>query len=311
MTNGGPVAIVGAGTIGTSFALLFASAGFDVRVQDPDPARRAALRGEAASTFADLAAHGLADGLCEDVLGRIAVAPDLAAAVRGAGHVQDCVPERLDLKRSLFAELDRLAPAGATLASSSSFLVASSFAADLPGRARCLVAHPGNPPTLIRLVEIVPAPFTDPAVVERSASLFASAGLAPVLIGREVEGFAFNRLQGALLREAYCLVRDGVASVADVDRILRDGLGLRWSAVGPFETADLNSRGGIRAHAERMGPSYARLGAERGQRDPWTPELVAEVERQRRALMPLDGRDEAVRRRDRALMAVLAARKRP
>ena len=104
-----------------------------------------------------------------------------------------------------------------------------------------------------------------------------------VRVAREVEGFVFNRLQGAVLREAYCLVRDGVATVADIDRLMRDGLGLRWAAIGPFETVDLNTRGGIAAHAERMGPAYARMGAERGQDDPWTPELVAEVAEQRRA----------------------------
>jgi 3-hydroxyacyl-CoA dehydrogenase len=96
-------------------------------------------------------------------------------------------------------------------------------------------------------------------------------------VRREVEGFLFNRLQGALLREAYCLVRDGVASVDDVDEVVRSGLGRRWALIGPFETSDLNTRGGIESHAAKMGPAYERMGAERGQHDPWTPELVAEV----------------------------------
>ncbi len=107
--------------------------------------------------------------------------------------------------------------------------------------------------------------------------------MSPVLVRREVEGFVFNRLQGALLREAYCLVRDGVASAADVDRVVRDGLGRRWAVLGPFETAELNTRGGIEAHAEKLGPAYARMGAERGQHDAWTPELVAQVARELRA----------------------------
>ena len=80
-----------------------------------------------------------------------------------------------------------------------------------------------------------------------------------------------------MLREAYCLVRDGVASVEDIDKVMRDGLGLRWSVIGPFETVDLNTRGGIRSHAQKMGPAYERMGAERGQHDPWTPELVETV----------------------------------
>ena len=114
----------------------------------------------------------------------------------------------------------------------------------------------------------------------------------------------FNRLQGALLREAYCLVRDGVASVADIDAVVRSGLGPRWSVIGPFETVDLNTRGGIASHAEKMGPAYARMGAERGQNDPWTPELVAKVAAERREILPLEAWEARVMWRDRQLMAL-------
>jgi 3-hydroxyacyl-CoA dehydrogenase len=133
--------------------------------------------------------------------------------------------------------------------------------------------------------------------------------MQPVRLAREIDGFVFNRLQGALLREAYCLVRDGVASAADIDRIVRDGLGLRWSAIGPFETVDLNTRGGIAAHAQRMGPAYLRMGQERGQNDPWTDDLVARVTAERRATLPLEGWAARVAWRDRALMALLRCRR--
>ena len=118
----------------------------------------------------------------------------------------------------------------------------------------------------------------------------------------------FNRLQGALLREAYCLVRDGVVDVDEIDRIVRDGLGLRWSVVGPFETVDLNTRGGIERHARLLGPAYEAMGAERGQHDPWTEELVASVTAQRRALLPMPDWEARVRWRDRAIMRALASR---
>ena len=222
----------------------------------------------------------------------------------GVPLVLECAPERLDLKRALFAQLDRLASPNAILASVSSALPVSAFAAELPGRARCLIAHPGNPPYLIPVVEIVPAAFTDPQVAQRAGDLFASLGMTPVRVAREVEGFIFNRLQGAVLREAYCLVRDGVASVADIDHVMREGLAPRWSVIGPFETVDLNTRGGIASHAQKMGPAYARMGKERGQDDPWTPELVAEVERQRRAVLPLDQWQSRVSWRDMELMAL-------
>ena len=102
-------------------------------------------------------------------------------------------------------------------------------------------------------------------------------------LGHEVEGFVLNRLQGALLREAYRLVDEGVTDVAGVEAAVRLGLGPRWALSGPFETAELNTPGGIRAHAARMGPAYARMGAERGETVDWREDLVARVERERRA----------------------------
>jgi L-gulonate 3-dehydrogenase len=159
-------------------------------------------------------------------------------------------------------------------------------------------------------VELVPAPFTRPEVVDRAAELLVRAGMSVVRVRTEIEGFVFNRLQGALLREAYCLVRDGVASVDDVDRVVRDGLGRRWAVIGPFETVDLNTRGGIEAHAGRLGPAYERMGAERGQHDPWTADLVRQVADERRRLLPLERWEERVAWRDRMLMALEHARRR-
>ncbi|HEV8389693.1 MAG TPA: 3-hydroxyacyl-CoA dehydrogenase [Dongiaceae bacterium] len=305
----GVVAIVGGGSIGVAFAIVFAGAGRLVRLYEPDANRRAGIPQLLRARLDDLREYSLLHEAPDAIGRRVALTGDLAEAVQGAVYVQECAPEILALKKELFAELDRVAPLQAVLASASSFIAASVFAADLPGRRRVLVAHPGNPPFLIRVVEIVPAPFTDPESVQAASSLLESAGMEPVLVRKEVEGFVFNRLQGALLREAYCLVRDGVVSVEDVDRIVRDGLGMRWSIIGPFETADLNTQGGIASHAEKMGPSYARMGAERGQHDPWTPDLVARVTEERRALLPLDRWAERVAWRDRRLMSLARHRK--
>lgn len=302
------IAIVGAGSIGTGWAVAFAAAGHDVRLHDPDPTRLARSLDEVLDRLGELHRLGLCEAAPSVVHSRVAARHELPAALDEAEHVQECAPEELELKRRLFTELDGLAPSGCPIASSSSFMSASRIAAELPGRARCLVVHPGNPPFLLRVAEVVPAPFTAPETVERTVALLCSADIAPIHVAKEIEGFVFNRLQGAVLREAYCLVRDGVASVSDIDRIVRDGLGLRWAVIGPFETVDLNTRGGIAAHAERMGPSYARMGAERGQDDPWTPELVAEVTAQRRAALPLDEWAERVAWRDRMVMALLRAR---
>ncbi len=121
-------------------------------------------------------------------------------------------------------------------------------------RRRCLVAHPVNPPAVLRVIELVPAPGTLPDTVTRAAALFGAAGFAAVTLGREIEGFVLNRLQGAVLREAYRLVDEGVTDVAGIEAVMRLGLGPRWALSGPFETAELNTPGGIVAHAARMGP---------------------------------------------------------
>ena len=302
-------AIIGAGTIGRGFAVLFASAGHRVSLFDPEaPARDAALA-LIATVLDDLGRSELLEEAPDQVLARIEVQSALSDAVCDADFVQECIPERAELKRKIFADLDRLGSADAIFASASSSMPASTFAGETESGPRCLVAHPGNPPFLLRIIEIVPAPFTAPATVARTADLFEAMGVRAIIVRKEIDGFVFNRLQGAVLREAYCLVRDGVAEVEDIDAVMCEGLGLRWAVLGPFETVDLNTVGGIAEHARRLGPAYARMGAQRGQDDPWTPELVAHVARARRASMPEEARATNIRRRDRVLMALLSAKR--
>ncbi|MGF6757465.1 3-hydroxyacyl-CoA dehydrogenase [Paraburkholderia sp. GAS42] len=296
------VAIAGAGSIGVAFALVFASGGFSVRLWDAFPEALPRARADLEARLALLDSHGILRDTPEAILGRVSLHADLSDAVSEAVLVQECVPEQLGLKRDLFERLGRLAPADAILASATSALQPSLIAEGLEASSRIVVAHPGNPPYLLPVIEIVPSMHTSPEFTSRAMDLYASVGMRPVLVQREVEGFIFNRLQGALLREAYCLVRDGVASVADVDEVVRSGLGRRWSVIGPFETVDLNTRGGIESHASKMGPAYERMGAERGQSDPWTADLVAEVTRQRRALLPLQDWEQRVQWRDEQLM---------
>lgn len=296
------VAVVGGGSIGVAFAVVFARAGFSVCLTDPDPQRREAVPSEARDRLDRWSRAGLVTEPVEQVAARIRVEGELAEAVASAELVQECVPERLEIKQELFSELARLTGPDCILASSSSAIPSSQSAHGSEAAHRSLVAHPGNPPLLIPVIELVPSPQTDPDVLHRAQELYSRAGLSPILVQKEVEGFVFNRLQGAVLREAYALVRDGVATVEDIDTVMRDGLGRRWAFMGPFETVDLNTRGGIASHAEKMGPAYERMGAERGQHDPWTPELVTEVTRQRREVLPLDQWEQRVAWRDDQLL---------
>ena len=179
-------------------------------------------------------------------------AATLEEALDGASHVQESTPEDVERQTAGVREARRAGGGDAVVASSTSAILPSRFTEALPGRARCLVVHPINPPYLIPAVEIVPAPWTDTGVVERTASLMRSAGHAPIVMKREIDGFVMNRLQGALLEEAFRLVAEGYASVEDVDIGIRDGLAMRWSFIGPFETIDLNAPGGVRDYAQAL-----------------------------------------------------------
>jgi L-gulonate 3-dehydrogenase len=298
------VAVVGAGSIGVAWALVFARAGHTVGLYDPAADRRAAVPAELSSRLAALDDAGLLKQDAAAIVGRVTITDDLDEAAGPATYVQECAPESLAVKRELFARLDQSAPADAVLASSSSALTSSAITEGLAGADRCLIAHPGNPPYLLHVVELVPGPATAPGTVEKAAALLRAAGMAPVRLRKEIAGFVFNRLQGAVLREAYCLVRDGVVAPEDVDLVMRAGLGRRWSVLGPFETVELNTRGGIDAHATIMGPAYARMGAERGQLDAWEPELVSEVSASVRRRLPREAWEDHVAWRDQALMVL-------
>jgi L-gulonate 3-dehydrogenase len=303
------VTVVGGGSIGVAWAIVFARRGWEVAVFEPDLDRRRLVPIELERRLSALARAGLADEATATIAGRVAVHDNLADALKPAFYVQECAPEDLSVKRMLFEELDKVAPPGCILASSSSALRISQICEGLACAGRSLIAHPGNPPYLIPIVELVPAPFTLPATVDGAEAILRSVGMSTVRLRREVEGFVFNRLQGAVLREAYALVRDGVAAPEDIDRVMRDGPGRRWSFLGPFEVAELNTRGGIEAHARQLGPAYARMGAERGQSSPWDDDLVATVAKAVQERFPRGSWEENVAWRDEALMTLEACRR--
>jgi 3-hydroxyacyl-CoA dehydrogenase len=251
------VGIIGAGLIGRSWANVFARAGWQVQVWDPSDAQREAAHAQIAQSLHDLQAHGLVDDAAAAAQ-RVQVVATLAAAVRHADYVQESGPETLEVKRSTFAALDAAAPPGCVLASSTSAIVASQFTAGLAGRARCIVAHPVNPPHLVPVVELCGAPWTSAETKSRAAAVMRAVGQVPIDVKREIDGFVLNRLQVALLTEAFRLVQDGVVSPQDLDHTIADGLGLRWAFMGPFETIELNAPGGIADYCERYVPWFRR-----------------------------------------------------
>jgi 3-hydroxyacyl-CoA dehydrogenase len=269
-------AIVGAGLIGRSWAVVFARAGWAVRLTDLSAEALAAAPGLIRQALDDLKTHGLVDDPAA-AAARVAPAASLAEAVASADLVQENGPETVEAKRAIFADLDRLAPRAAILASSTSFIPASQFSDGLPGRERCLIGHPVNPPHLVPVVELCGAPWTAPEVIARARDLYALAGQAPITVNREILGFVLNRLQGALLAEAFRLVGEGVVSPQDLDVTLKDGLGLRWSFMGPFETIELNAPGGIADYCTRYTGSMKQIAADPATPAVFEPENVARV----------------------------------
>ncbi|RVA39501.1 3-hydroxyacyl-CoA dehydrogenase [Mesorhizobium sp. M7A.F.Ca.US.001.01.1.1] len=304
------VAIVGSGFIGRAWAISFARAGHDVRMWDQSPTATGGARDYIAGVLGDLAANDLLRGQqAGEVLDRISVVAELEEALAGAVHIQENTPENLEVKRKVFSLIDTLADPRTVIASSTSALLPSKFTDHLQGRQRCLVVHPINPPYLIPAAEIVPAPWTSAETVERTRAFLVDAGHVPLVMQHELDGFIMNRLQGALLEEAFRLVADGYASVEDVDVGIRDGLALRWSFMGPFETIDLNAPGGVRDYVERYQGIYSNIFPQTQRRVDWAGKVIDTVEADRRKRLPQQSLGDRQVWRDRRLMA-LAAHKR-
>lgn len=299
------IAVIGAGLIGRAWSIVFARAGYRVDLWDAVPQALQGCRQLLQDNLADLAGHGLIDETPQTVLARIHTADSLATALQNAILVQENVKETVEVKRAIFAEMDSLAAPQTILTSSTSWIPTSAFSEHLPGRDRILLAHPVNPPYLVPLVELAPAPWTSAATVERARDIYTRAGQSPVILNKEITGFLLNRIQGAVLNEALNLYENGYASAADLDKVLKDGLGLRWSFMGPFETIDLNAPEGVLDYARRYGHTYRDVAKTQAPNE-WNNETLERIEAERRAALPADQLGERARWRDNRLMGLIA-----
>jgi 3-hydroxyacyl-CoA dehydrogenase len=303
------IAIIGSGLIGRAWAMVFARAGHEVKLYDAVPGVVDKAIGVIREGLEELHRAGLVTEAPAVIHQRVTAAKTLAEAVGDADYVQENTAEKVDVKRAVFRELDSAAPGGCILASSTSSIRTSQFTEELKGRHRCIVAHPVNPPHVVPLVEISPAPWTSADVVSRTRALQERVGQVAVTVKKEVDGFILNRLQGALLLEAWRLVKEDYVSVEDLDKCVRDGLGLRWSFMGPFETIDLNAPGGIPDYAQRYGGLFHAL-FDGVKHEPWDPALIQKVDAERRKEMPHSRHAEREAWRDRRLMELVAHKRR-
>ena len=299
------VAIIGCGLIGRAWAMVFARAGHSVKLYDaaPGSAQQALLL--IRQGLEQLHQFGLIAESADIVLGRISTVTTLTDAVNDADYVQENTAEKLDVKREVYRQMDAAAPAHCILASSTSTIQTSRFSESIKGRHRCIVAHPVNPPHIVPVVEISPAPWTSAEVVAKTRALHEKVGQVAITVKKEVEGFILNRLQAALLLEAWRLVKEEYVSVEDLDKCIKDGLGLRWTFMGPFETIDLNAPGGVPDYAKRYGPVLHGM-MSNTKNEQWDEALIAKVDGERRKIMRQDRHAEREAWRDRRLMALIA-----
>ena len=226
------IAIVGAGLMGHGIAQVFAVAGCPVKVYDPEASRLATLRERIRANLTDL-------GLDPDAAARVQPCDALEGAVAGADIVFEAAPEKLTLKQSLFAALERCASRDAVLASNTSVIPIGAIAASVATRDRVVGTHWWNPPYLVPLVEVIETEGTAPTTVAAMIALLERVGKTPVHVRKDVPGFVGNRLQHALWREAIALVQEGVCDARTIDTVVKAGFGRRLAVQGPLETADL------------------------------------------------------------------------
>ena len=302
---GRPAAVIGAGTIGLSWATLFAAYGLQVRVSDPRPDLAESVQATVRQ-FSQTLPGGPREA--DDLLGHIEIEPDLERAVAGVAIVQENGPENLAFKQELFARIERAAPPDALLLSSTSGLMPTDMSRDMQDPGRLLVGHPFNPPHVVPLVEIVPGQATGPAQVAAAEAFYRELGKAPVVLRKEIGGFVANRLQSAVFRESVHLVLAGVVTAEELDRVVTESLGVRWATAGPFESYHMGGGpGGLRHLLEHLGPGMARRWSQLGQPE-LTPEVVDQLStatEERFRDVSYEARTEV---RDRKQLAVLAAR---
>jgi L-gulonate 3-dehydrogenase len=283
------IACIGAGTVGRAWAVVFARGGYDVWLYD-------ALQGEVASraiplareTLELLATGSLLEEPVETVFRRIHPAATIAEAVTDAVLVQESVKEDVTIKRQVFAEIDAFAPNDCFLCSSTSAIPGSDFLGAVSNPQRALVAHPVNPPSLIPLVELCATRWSSSETLSQVRDIMTAAGMKPVTVLKEIDGFLLNRLQFTLVAEALHLVGEGYCTAEDIDTVMTQGLALRWASIGPFETMHLNAATGFQGFAANLGAMMRHLGANARTDYDWSPDLIASIHAELAAKTSID-----------------------
>ena len=294
------IGVIGGGLIGASWAAIFSKSGFNVFVYDPYPDVFDTYESRVTSFLEELKTIDETINV-EESLNRINANVTIEDLCSNVEYIQESAPEILSVKQELFAKLDNLAPEEVVIGSSSSAMPISSITQNLKGQHRCIITHPANPPHLIPCVEICPGENTSNRTIEKTKEIFTASGASIVNVKKEIDGFILNRLQGALLNEAMRLYSDGYASSDEIDATIRDGLGLRWAFMGPFETIDLNAPGGIKDYISRYGPIFVEMAKNQTKIPDWSEEAGKKLELERRKILSHDKLEDRAKKRNQLL----------
>ena len=294
------IGVIGGGLIGASWAAIFSKSGFNVFVYDPYPDVFDTYESRVTSFLEELKTIDETINV-EKSLNRINANVTIEDLCSNVQYIQESAPEILSVKQELFAKLDNLAPEEVVIGSSSSAMPISSITQNLKGQHRCIITHPANPPHLIPCVEICPGENTSNKTIEKTKEIFTASGATIVNVKKEIDGFILNRLQGALLNEAMRLYSDGYASSDEIDATIRDGLGLRWAFMGPFETIDLNAPGGIKDYISRYGPIFVEMAKNQTKIPDWSEEAGKKLELERRKILGHEELEDRAKKRNQLL----------
>ena len=291
------IGIIGGGLIGASWSAIFSKSGFNVFVYDPYPEVFNGYEEKVTLFLEELKA--IDDKIdVKRCLTKISQNVSLEELCTKVEYIQESAPEILVVKQELFARLDNLSPQNVVIGSSSSAIPISKISENLRGQHRCLIAHPANPPHLIPCVEICPGQNTSIKAIEKAKEIFKLSGSSIVTVKKEIDGFILNRLQGALLNEAMRLYSEGYASSEDIDATIKDGLGLRWAFMGPFETIDLNAPGGIKDYIARYGAIFKEMAKTQTKIPDWSEDAGNKLELERRKVLSKDDLEQRAKKRN-------------
>jgi len=291
------IAIVGSGLIGRSWAMIFASAGYQVVLFDIKQEQVNAALMDIKNQLDALTKSGLLRGTltASEQMALITGTDQLAAACKDAVHVQECVPESAELKKKVFASIATAVDDYAVICSSTSCLMPSLIFGECGRTSQCIIAHPVNPPYYAPMVEIIPHDLTTQSVRQRTRDLMSKIKQKPVLLNREIDGFALNRIQYAVINESWRLVQDGIMSPQDVDTVLTAGLGMRYAVIGPFETIHLNAEG-TKEYMDKYANTIKRVSESYGPTPAYDGETLKKITSIMEKQIPLDTGDMEKRR---------------